>query len=83
MATSEYASAGALLSGEEFITTTRALDGVQNGKVRADMVFFKTPGGGAVWSTGSIAWITSLMWNNGDNSVSTITENVLTRFLED
>ena len=83
LATSEYASAGALLSGEEFITTTRALDGVQNGKVRADMVFFKTPGGGAVWSTGSIAWITSLMWNNGDNSVSTITENVLTRFLED
>lgn len=82
LATSEYAGPGGLLSGEEFITTTRALDGVQNGRVRADMVYFTTAGGGAVWSTGSIAWATSLLWNGGDNSVSTVTGNVLDRFLD-
>lgn len=82
LATSEYAGPGGLLSGEEFITTTRALDGVQNGRVRADMVFFTTAGGGAVWSSGSIAWATSLMWNGGDNSVAKVTGNVLDRFLD-
>ena len=82
LATSEGVDAGGLLSGEEFITTTRALDGNQNPDVRADMVAFTTEGGGAVWSAGSIAWATSLMWNGADNSVSRVTENVLRRFLD-
>ena len=82
LATSEHVGQGGLLSGEEFITTTRGLDGVQNGRVRGDMVFFPTPGGGAVWSAGSIAWATSLLWNEGENSVSRVTENVLKRFLD-
>ena len=82
IATSEPIGPGGLLSGEEFTTTTRALDGGQNAKVRADMVFFTTEGGGAVWSTGSIAWATSLLWNSGDNDVSRITGNVLDRFLD-
>jgi len=82
LATSEGIDAGGLLSGEEFITTTRALDGTQNANVRADMVIFATPGGGAVWSTGSIAWATSLLWNGGNNSVSRVTANVLDRFLD-
>ena len=82
LATSEDIGIGGLLSVEEFVTTTRALDGVQNGRVRADMVFFETPGGGAVWSAGSIAWATSLACNGFDNNVSRITENVLRRFLD-
>ncbi len=82
LATSEDIGIGGLLSVEEYVTTTRALDGVQNGRVRADMVFFETPGGGAVWSTGSIAWTTSLACNGFDNNVSRITENVLHRFLD-
>lgn len=82
LATSEYESEGALLTGEEYITTTRALDGVQNGRARCDMVFLTTAGGGAVWSTGTIAWATSLLWNGGENSVSRITANVLDRFLD-
>ena len=82
LATSEDIGIGGLLSVEEFVTTTRALDGVQNGRVRADMVFFETPGGGAVWSTGSIAWATSLACNGFDNNVSRVTENVLRRFLD-
>ncbi len=82
LATSEDVGIGGLLSVEEYVTTTRALDGVQNGRVRADMVFFETRGGGAVWSTGSIAWSTSLACNGFDNNVSRITENVLRRFLD-
>lgn len=82
LATSEHVGQGGLLSGEEFITTTRALDGTQNGRVRADMVYFTTPNGGAVWSAGSIAWTTSLLWNGGSNSVSRVTANVLRRFLD-
>ena len=46
------------------------------------MVFFTTQGGGAVWSTGSIAWATSLLWNDTKNTVSQVTQNVLNRFLE-
>ncbi len=53
-----------------------------NPAVRADMVFFETPRGGAVFSTGSIAWCASLAWNGGDNNVSRITGNVLRRFAD-
>ncbi|MGI9335564.1 MAG: N,N-dimethylformamidase beta subunit family domain-containing protein, partial [Gammaproteobacteria bacterium] len=81
IATSHDIGIGGLLSVEEYVTTTRALDGIQNGRVRADMVLFATPNGGAVWSTGSIAWATSLFHNDGENNVSRITENVLRRFL--
>ena len=48
--------------------------------VRGDMVFFEGPKGGAVFSTGSIAWCGSLSWNDYDNNVSRITGNVLRRF---
>ena len=48
--------------------------------VRGDMVFFEGPKGGAVFSTGSIAWCGSLSHNHYDNNVSHITENVLRRF---
>jgi len=50
--------------------------------VRADMTFFETPRGGAVFSTSSIAWAGSLAHNNYDNEVSRITENVVRRFLD-
>src|SRR3984893_2523718 len=49
--------------------------------VRADITFYEHPRGGAVFSVGSIAWTGSLSYNNYENSVSRITENVLTRFL--
>ena len=48
--------------------------------IRGDMVFFEGPKGGAVFSTGSIAWCGSLSHNDYDNNVSRITENVLRRF---
>ena len=60
-----------------------AMDGAQNPDVRADMTFFETPGGGAVFSVGSIAWGASLPHHGYDNNVARISENVIRRFLED
>jgi N,N-dimethylformamidase len=51
-------------------------------KIRADMVFFETPGGGAVFSTGSIAWSGSLGNFGYDNNVNAVTGNVLRRFAD-
>lgn len=48
----------------------------QTGHVRADVVFFETPSGGAVFGVGSIAWSGAL----GDESIGRITRNVLDRF---
>ncbi len=48
--------------------------------MRADMVFFETPNGGAVFSVGSIAYIGALSHNGYVNDVSRITENVVRRF---
>jgi N,N-dimethylformamidase len=48
--------------------------------VRAEMVFFETEGGGAVFSVGSIAWNGSLSYDGYDNDVARITANVLRRF---
>jgi N,N-dimethylformamidase len=45
------------------------------------MVFFTLPKGGAVFSTGSIAWAGSLSHHGYDNNVARITANALRRFL--
>ena len=59
-----------------------AMDGAQNPRIKADMTFFETPGGGAVFSTGSIAWSASLPHDGWNNNVARISENVLRRFLD-
>jgi N,N-dimethylformamidase len=46
------------------------------------MTFYETSSGGAVFSTGSIAWIGSLTFNGCSNNVSQVTENVLRRFID-
>ena len=51
-------------------------------EIRADMVFFETPSGGAVFSTGSISYAGALSIDGYDNDVQTITRNVLDRFLD-
>ena len=50
--------------------------------VRADMVFFETPAGGAVFSVGSISWFGALARNGYDNDVAHITTNVVRRFVD-
>ena len=50
--------------------------------IRADLTFFETPKGGAVFSTGSITFCGSLVTNGFDNDVSRLLANVLDRFLD-
>jgi N,N-dimethylformamidase len=50
--------------------------------IRAEIVYFETVEGGAVFSTGSITFCGSLSHNNYDNNVSRMLENVLTRFTQ-
>ena len=72
-----------LLVLEEILINYPGLGGQENPMVRADMVFYETPAGGAVFSASSIAWPGSLSHNGYDNNVSRITENVLRRFLDE
>jgi N,N-dimethylformamidase len=82
LASSENHSNVYLMTPEEIISTYPGLDGIEDPRVRADMVFFETPNGGAVFSTGSIAWAGSLGHNGYDNNVARISGNVLRRFLD-
>ena len=50
--------------------------------VRADLVFYETPAGGAVFSTGSISYAGALSHNDYDNDIARITGNVLARFAD-
>jgi N,N-dimethylformamidase len=68
---------------EELNTSDSRQGGTVNALVHADMVFFEYPNGGAVFSTGAIAYAGSLSYNNYTNNVSRITENVLRRFASD
>lgn len=65
---------------EEFMTQSHVEPGAE--EIRADMVFFETPNGGAVFSTGSIAWASALAHNDYRNNVSQIMGNVVRRFLD-
>ena len=68
---------------EEVNTSDSRQHGTVNPLVHADLAFLEYPNGGAVFSTGSIAWSGSLSYNNYSNNVSRITENVLRRFSAD
>jgi N,N-dimethylformamidase len=48
----------------------------------ADVVFFETPNGGAMFSTGTINWFSSTPEKNYDNDVARISRNVIERFLD-
>ena len=77
LASSEGHSSEMLRTKEEFRATILPFD---DPKVRADMVFFECPNGGAVFSAGSIAWAASLAHHGYDNDVCRISANVLDRF---
>jgi len=65
---------------EDILFNYNGLMGTQNPLVRADMVYFTTRNNGAVFSTGSIAWSSSLPCSGWDNNVARITQNVLDAF---
>ena len=82
LASSEEHSQVYMVVLEEIFINAPGMCGGEHPLVRADMVFFETPAGGAVFSTSSISWAGSLSHNNYENNVSKITENVLRRFLK-
>ncbi len=82
VASSEGHSANTYLVPDETGFHHCAMDGAQNPDVRADMTFFETARGGAVFSVGSIAWAASLPHNGYDNNVARLSENVVRRFLD-
>jgi N,N-dimethylformamidase len=69
-----------MLRTKEELLATRPV--VKDPKIRADMVFFETPAGGAVFSVGSIAWFGALSHHGWDNDICRITTNVLNRFAD-
>jgi N,N-dimethylformamidase len=71
------------LVAEEVRIPHGSTDAVLNQDIHADITFFETPGGGAVFSTGSIAYAGSLSWNGFDNNIARLTTNVLRRFADD
>lgn len=77
VATSEAHRPGMLIAKEEFLMTVPVPKG---SKVRADMTFFETPSGGAVFSTGSISYAGALSVDDYTNDIATMTKNVLDRF---
>ena len=81
VASSKHHSAAHVVAVEDIFNNYLGVDGEQNSLVRADLTFFETLSGGAVFSTGSISWSGSLSYNDYQNSVSQITKNVLNRFL--
>ena len=72
-------------SYQHVVEEIEASDSRQGGsvepRVRADVVYFETPGGGGVFSVGSITWCACLSHRGYDNPVSRMTENVVRRFL--
>jgi N,N-dimethylformamidase len=66
---------------EEVLTDVTTWPGEPRDKlIRADMVYFEAPNGGAVFSVGSITFCGSLPHDSFDNDVSRIVDNVLRRF---
>ena len=74
-------SAYYLICHEDIFVMHANIDATRNDDARADMVYFETANGGAVFSVSSINWFSGLSHNNYDNNVSRITANVLEEFL--
>jgi N,N-dimethylformamidase len=68
---------------EEIFFNFPMVGGTMDFQVRADITYFTTKNGGAVFSTSSISWCGSLLENDCDNNVSRMTANVLGRFQEE
>lgn len=71
-----------VIAKEDMPATNPIISASENPLVRADMTFFETAAGGAVFSVGSMSWIPSLPTNGFDNPVARLTENVVRRFID-
>ena len=83
LATSEQHGDTFIVVPEELLTHLATWPGESpDALIRSDMAFFETGRGGAVFSAGSITFCGSLPHNGYDNNISSITKNVLDRFLD-
>lgn len=71
-----------VLANEEVLVNRPTVIGRLSPMLRADLVFFETPAGGAVLSTGSVAWAGSLGDPRGNNDVARLTGRAVARFLD-
>ena len=70
-----------MLVPEEQLTHLTNVSGEPEKNIkRADMVYFQVPGGGRVFSVGSITFCGSLPHNQFINNISRILENVVRKF---
>lgn len=81
LATSVGHSDDMLEARENFNMTSRILGGARNPRVRSDLVLVPRTGGGAVFSTGSIAFAGALYADKRGSGVGRLLANVLDRFL--
>ena len=84
VASSENHTSSFVLVPEEMLTHITNWPGEEEQQklIRSDIVYFRTPSGGEVFSTGSITFCGSLPWNDFDNNISRLLENVIRRFLQ-
>lgn len=83
LASSENHNGNFILVHEEQLTHVSNSAGEPDSNlIRADMIYYETPSGGAVFSVGSISFCGSLSHNNYDNNISRIVDNVICRFKE-
>jgi N,N-dimethylformamidase len=81
IATSAGHSDDMLEARENFNMTSRILGGARDPKIHSDLVIVPRENGGAVFSTGSIAFSGSLSHDGWDNDVSRLLGNVFDRFV--
>lgn len=81
LASSEGHSDDFILVHEERATHVRTVSGRPASElIRADMTYYETPNGGAVFSVGSITFCGSLSHDGYRNNISRILQNVVSRF---
>ena len=67
---------------EDILMPHPAMAAPYDPQICAEMVFFETLGGGAVFTPGSLNWVSALPVDGFDNDTATITGNALRRFLD-
>jgi N,N-dimethylformamidase len=81
VASSEGHASHFVVVPEELLSHISTVSGEPPAKLlRADMTYAELPGGGAIFSVGSITFCGSLSHNGYDNNVSRILKNVVDRF---
>ncbi|WP_413733890.1 N,N-dimethylformamidase beta subunit family domain-containing protein [Sodalis sp. RH21] len=80
LASSEQHSEWYVPVPEDVTTVSNTLNARYNRDVRSDMVLVEHPGGGAVFSVGSIIFTGAVPVNQGDNNVARLLSNVINNF---